>query len=77
MVFFLRGTAGAPFGAALSWCPMKHHIAPFSDGPLCEVRLRRDMFSLTTYDQWKEIDINFDPGEVFTSKAAGEHKRRK
>jgi hypothetical protein len=24
-----------------------------------------DMLSLTTYDQWKEIDINFDPREVF------------
>ena len=23
------------------------------------------MLSLTTYDQWKEIDINFDPREVF------------
>ena len=23
-----------------------------------------DMLSLTTYDQWKEIDINFDPREV-------------
>ncbi len=24
-----------------------------------------DMLSLTTYDQWKEIDINFDPKDVF------------
>jgi colicin import membrane protein len=24
-----------------------------------------DMLSLATYDQWKEIDINFDPREVF------------
>jgi hypothetical protein len=24
-----------------------------------------DMLSLTTYDQWKEIDINFDPREVY------------
>jgi colicin import membrane protein len=24
-----------------------------------------DMLSLTTYDQWMEIDINFDPREVF------------
>lgn len=24
-----------------------------------------DMLSLTTYDQWKEMDINFDPREVF------------
>jgi hypothetical protein len=23
------------------------------------------MLSLTTYDQWKEIDIDFDPREVF------------
>jgi len=23
------------------------------------------MLSLTTYDQWKEMDINFDPREVF------------
>jgi hypothetical protein len=27
-----------------------------------------DMFSLTTYDQWKEIDINFDPREVVASE---------
>jgi colicin import membrane protein len=24
-----------------------------------------DMLSQTTYDQWKEMDINFDPREVF------------
>jgi hypothetical protein len=35
-----------------------------------------DMFSLTTYDQWKEIDINFDPREVFTPQDAGESTPR-
>jgi hypothetical protein len=27
-----------------------------------------DMLSLTTYDKWKEIDINFDPREVVASE---------
>ncbi len=35
-----------------------------------------DMLSLTTYDQWKEIDINFDPREVATPQDAGESTPR-
>jgi hypothetical protein len=31
-----------------------------------------DMLSLTTYDQWKGIDINFDPREVTTPQDTGE-----
>jgi hypothetical protein len=30
-----------------------------------------DMLSPTTYDRWKEIDVNFDPREVATPQDAG------